>query len=96
MLPTRWILLLLKFFAGSAVVALAVAVLSPMLMLRLFGFVALACALAGVALHLYLLRDADPHAWMVLRYQTANLAERLHARWRSAFHHRHDVHEVRQ
>ena len=95
-MPTRWLLLLLKLFAGSAVVALAFAVLAPMPMVRLFGYIALACALAGVALHLYLLRATDPHAWMVLRYQTANLFERVHARWRAALHHRHDAHEVRQ
>ena len=40
MMPTRWILLLLKFFAGSAAVALAVAVLAPMPTLRWFGDVA--------------------------------------------------------
>lgn len=92
-MPTRRILLLLKLFAGAAVVALIVALLAPMPIIRLFGYVALACALVGVALHLYLLRDADPHAWMVLRYQVANLPERAHMRWRAAFH-RHDLHKV--
>jgi hypothetical protein len=95
MMPTRWILLLLKFFAGSAAVALTVAVLAPMPMLRWFGYVALVCALAGVALQLYLLRSADPHAWMVLRYQIVNLAKRVHERGRAAFHHRQDLHEMR-
>jgi len=92
-MPTRWILALLKFFAASTAVALAVAVLAPMPSIRFFGFVALTCALAGMALHLYLLRSADPHAWMVLRYQVTSLAERAHARWRAAFH-RHDMHKV--
>jgi hypothetical protein len=92
-MPTRWILRLLKFFAASAAVALAVALLAPMPAVRLFGYVALACALTGMALHLYLLHDADPHAWTVLRYQLTNLPERAHARWRAAFH-RHDLHKV--
>jgi len=86
-MPTRQILLLLKFFAGAAAIALIVALLAPMPIIRLFALVALACALVGVALHLYLLRDADPHAWMVLRYQIANLPERAQARWRAGFHH---------
>jgi hypothetical protein len=93
-MPTRRILLLLKLFAGAAVIALVVAVLAPVPMIRLFGYVALACALVGVALHLYLLRHADPHAWMVLRYQAATLPERANRRWRATFHHRHDLHKV--
>ena len=48
-MPTRWILRLLKLFAGAAVVALALAVLAPMPMMRLFGYIALACALASRA-----------------------------------------------
>jgi hypothetical protein len=92
-MSTRWILRLLKFFAGAAAIALAVALLAPMPIMRLFGSIALGCALVGVALHLYLLRDADPHAWMVLRYQVTSLPERAHARWRAAFH-RHDLRKV--
>jgi len=92
-MPTRRILLLLKFFAGAAALALVVALLAPMPIIRLFAYVALGCALTGMALHLYLLRDADPHAWMVLRYQITNLPERAQARWRAAFH-RHDLHKV--
>ena len=92
-MPTRRILLLLKFFAGAAALALAVALLAPMPIIRLFAFVALAGALLGVALHLYLLRDADPHAWMVLRYQVASLPERAQARWRAGFH-RHEMRKV--
>jgi hypothetical protein len=94
MMPTRRILLFLKFFAVSAAIALAVALLAPIPLLRVAGYIALACALLGVALYLYLLRDADPHAWMVLRYRTINLPERAHARWRAAFQHHRDVHEV--
>lgn len=93
-MPTRRILLLLKFFASAAVIALVVALLAPMPMIRLFGYVALASALAALALHLYLLRDADPHAWMVLRYQVATLGERAHRRWRATFHHRHGLHKM--
>ena len=92
-MPTRRILLLLKFFAAAAAIALVVALLAPMPIIQLFGYVALACALLGVALHLYLLHDADPHAWMVLRYQVASLPERAHARWRAAIH-RHDMRKV--
>jgi hypothetical protein len=92
-MPTRSILLLLKFFAVSAVVGLAVAVFAPMPSIRFFGLVALACAVAGMALHLYLLHDADPHAWMVLRYQAASLPERLGIRWRAMFH-RHDLEKM--
>jgi hypothetical protein len=91
-MPTRRILLLLKFFAGAAAIALVAALLAPLPIIRLFAFVALACALLGIALHLYLLRDADPHAWMVLRYQIASLPERV-ARWRNGFH-RPDLHKV--
>lgn len=92
-MPTRWILLLLKFFAASAVVALAVTAFAPMPMIRFFGFVALTCALAGIALYLYILRDADPHAWMVLRYQVSNLPQRIGMHWRAALH-RHELHKV--
>jgi hypothetical protein len=92
-MPTRRILLLLKFFAGAAAIALGVALLAPMPIIRLFAFVALTGALLGVALHLYLLRDADPHAWMVLRYQIASLPERARARWRVGFH-RHELRKV--
>lgn len=92
-MPTRRILLLLKFFAGAAAIALVVALLAPMPIIRLFALVALACALLGVALYLYLLRDADPHAWMVLRYQIASLPEKAQARWRAGFH-RHDLRKV--
>jgi hypothetical protein len=92
-MPTRWILRLLKFFAWSAALALVVALFAPMPVIRLFGCVALACALTGMALHLYLLHDADPHAWTVLRYQIAHLPDRALARWRAAFH-RHELHKV--
>lgn len=92
-MPTRWILATLKFFAVSTVVALAVAALAPMPSIRFFGLVALTGALAGMALHLYLLRAADPHAWMVLRYQVTSIPQRVLARWRAAFH-RHHLDEV--
>jgi len=85
-MPTRRILLLLKLFASAAAIALVVALLAPLPIIRLFGLVALGCALLGVALHLYLLRDADSHAWMVLRYQIASLPDRAQARWRAGFH----------
>lgn len=92
-MPTRWILLLLKFFAASAAAGLAVALLGPMPSIRFFGYVALTCAVAGMALHLFLLHDADPHAWMVLRYHVASLPERMGTRWRAMFH-RHDLDNV--
>jgi hypothetical protein len=92
-MPTRWILLMLRFFAVSAVVGLAVAVFAPMPSIRFFGVIALACAVAGMALYLYLLHGADPHAWMVLRYQLASLPERAGLRWR-AMQHRHDLEKM--
>ena len=92
-MPTRRMLLLLRFFAAAAAIALVVALLAPLPIIRMFAFIALACALLGVALHLYLLHDADPHAWMVLRYQLASLPERVQARWRAGFH-RHEMRKV--
>ena len=86
-MPTRWILLLLKFFAAGAAVALVVALFGPMPSVRFFGYIALGSALAGMALYLYLLRDADPHAWMVLRYQMTSFPHRARERWRTALHH---------
>jgi hypothetical protein len=93
-MSTRWIVFGLRFFAVSALVALAVAVVGPLPAIRFFGYVALTCAAAGIALNLYALRDADPHGWTVLRYRVNNLAEQMGMRWRAA--HRHDVPEVQR
>ena len=90
---TRWIVFGLRFFAVSALVALAVAVVGPLPAIRFFGYVALTCAAAGIALNLYALRDADPHAWT--RLGVTGLAEQIGMRWRAALH-RHDVPEVQR
>jgi hypothetical protein len=92
-MPTRWILFGLKFFAASAAVASAIAVLGPMPGIRFFGYVALTCALAGTVLHVFVLRDADPHAWRVLRHRASSFAERAGLRFRVALP-RHDLREM--
>ena len=92
-MPTRWIVFGLKFFAISAALASAIAVLGPMPGIRYMGYVALTCALAGIALHLFVLRDADPHAWMVLRHRVSGFAERASLRLRAVLD-RRDWHEV--
>ena len=75
-MPTRWIVRLLTFFVGSAALALAVAVFGPIPSIRFFGGIALVGALMGTALYLYLLRNADPDYWEVLRNQVSTFAQR--------------------
>ena len=78
-MPTRFLLAGLQYFAASVAVALMIVLLAPAGAIRFFGFVALASAAAGFALDVYALRDADPHAFMVLRFRLAGAAERVRA-----------------
>lgn len=94
-MDTRWIVFGLKFFAVSALIGLAIAVVGHLPGIRFFGYIALTCAAAGIALNLYALRDADPHAWLVLRHRVATLPEQIATRWRAALH-RHDLPEVQR
>jgi len=70
--PVRWVKGALVFFATGAVLGAGFAVLGPVTSIRVLGLVALACAVAGCALHLAVLWRIDPLA-------CRSLAARLYA-----------------
>jgi hypothetical protein len=71
----------LVFFGVAGAFALAVVVFAPIGGMRAVGLAGLGCALAGLGLQLYALREADPHALMVLRYQISAPVIALTRRW---------------
>lgn len=71
---TRIIHAALLFFGIAGAFAVAVVLFAPIGGMRMVGLVGMVCASAGLGLQLYALREADPHAFMVLRYR---LVERI-------------------
>jgi hypothetical protein len=78
---TRIIRAALLFFGVAGAFALAVVVFAPIGGMRTVGLVGLGCALAGLGLQFYALREADPHAFMVLRYRISAPVLALTRRW---------------
>jgi hypothetical protein len=66
-MPTRNIVLFLRFFAASFVTALLVAALAQVDGIRVLGLTAMSFAACGFALQFDELRREDPHALAVLR-----------------------------
>lgn len=71
----------LAFFAASAILGAAFAIIGPVALIRLFGLTALTLAAAGCALELYALRVLDPPAYFALR---ARWRRDPRARWQHA------------
>ncbi|MEO8508587.1 MAG: hypothetical protein ABI593_13250 [Betaproteobacteria bacterium] len=78
---TRIIHAALLFFGIAGAFALAVIVFAPIGGMRTVGAAALSCAFAGLGLQLYALREADPHAFMVLRYRMSEPLVGVTRRW---------------
>lgn len=78
---TRVVHAALLFFGIAGAFALAIVVFAPVGGMRTVGLVGLGCALAGLGLQLYALREADPHALMVLRYRMSEPIVGAARRW---------------
>lgn len=78
---TRIIHAALLFFGIAGAFAVAVALFAPIGGIRTVGLVGLVCAMAGLGLQLSALREADPHAFMVLRYRMSEPMVGATRRW---------------
>jgi len=72
----------LWFFAASVLAALFLIALAPLGAIRLLGVIAMLCATAGVALHLYAVHVDDPRALIALRHQLHSMLTRAQTDWR--------------
>ena len=68
-MQTRYIFVILQFFAVAFVAALGVALLAPVSGIRVLGLLAMAFAAGGFALQTYELWRKDPHALSIVRYR---------------------------
>jgi hypothetical protein len=71
MMAPRVVKAALVFFVIGATLGAGFALLGPVALIRVLGLVALACASAGCALHLALLRRFHPRTWHALRARFA-------------------------
>ena len=78
-MPSRFLISGMHFFAITAAVAVAVALLAPIDAIRFLGVVALACAGVGFLVQFYALQRVDPDAVMVLRKRVRAPFDRLRA-----------------
>ncbi len=72
----------LWFFAASVLAALFLIALAPLGAIRLLGVIAMLCATAGVALHLYAVHVDDPRALTTLRHRLHSMLTRTQSSWR--------------
>jgi hypothetical protein len=76
-MPTWYIGAGLRFFAAAIVAALFPVALAPLDTIRLLGVIAIVCATAGVALHLYAMHVGDPRALTALRQRLYSMLTRM-------------------
>jgi presenilin-like A22 family membrane protease len=67
----------LRFFAAAVIAALFLVALAPLGNISLLGAIALLCATAGVALHLYAMHVDDPLALTALRQRLYSMLTRM-------------------
>jgi hypothetical protein len=72
----------LWFFAASVLAALFLIALAPLDAIRFLGVIAMLCATAGVALHLYAVHVDDPRALTALRHRLHSTLTRAQTDWR--------------
>jgi uncharacterized membrane protein len=76
-MPTWFINAGLRFFGGALIAALIVVAVAPLGAIRLLGLIALACAIAGLVLHLYAMRANDPRALTALGHRLHSMLARV-------------------